>query len=109
MVFQVYVDDKKVFDSGIVHETASPRTIAVPVVDAQEMRLVVTDAGDGITCDYADWADARLTRIPSARPSAAQVVNVAPFGRIMRRDLAKQTGTTASRVGEFRERHRTRS
>ena len=101
VVFQVYVDDKKVFDSGIVHETAAPRTIAVPVVDAQEMRLVVTDAGDGITCDCADWADARLTRNPVARPSAAQVVNVAPFGRIMSWDPAKQTGTTASRVGEF--------
>jgi hypothetical protein len=24
----------------------------------KELRLVVTDAGDGIACDHADWVDA---------------------------------------------------
>ncbi|MGC8639257.1 MAG: NPCBM/NEW2 domain-containing protein [Isosphaeraceae bacterium] len=101
VVFQVYVDDKKVFDSGVVHETDPAHAVAVPVEDAQELRLVVTDAGDGITCDCADWADARLTRNPAAKPSNALAVDVAHFGRIMSWDPAKKTGTTASRVGEF--------
>ena len=101
VVFQVYVDDRKAFDSGFVHELDGPRTLSVPIEGAQELRLVVTDAGDGITCDCADWADARLTRNPGARRSAALSVDVAPFGRIMSWDPAKMTGTAASRVGEF--------
>ena len=101
VVFQVYVDDRKAFDSGVVHETDEPRSIDIPVVDAQELRLVVNDAGDGITCDCADWADARLTRNRAAKSSAAISVDVAPFGRRMSWDPARKTGTTASRVGEF--------
>ena len=39
-----------------------PRSIRVPVEDAQELRLVVDEAVDGASNDIADWADARLVR-----------------------------------------------
>ncbi|WNG33858.1 hypothetical protein F0U61_09610 [Archangium violaceum] len=32
----------------------------VSVKDKQQLRLLVGNAGDGGTCDHADWADARL-------------------------------------------------
>ena len=41
----------------------------VSVAGADELRLVANDAGDGITSDCADWADARLTRDPAATKS----------------------------------------
>ena len=62
---------------------------------------MVTDAGDGITCDCADWAEARLIRDPGAKPVPATAVDVAPFGRVMSWDPKRMTGTAASRIEEF--------
>lgn len=103
VVFQVYVDGRKVFDSGVVRETDPPRTISVPTRKAQELRLVVTDAGDGITSDCADWALARLTIDPDAEAAdrARPEVNIVPFGRLMAWDPARREGTSALRIGEF--------
>ncbi len=67
VVFQIFVDGKKVFDSGVMRENDPPRPVTVSVEGADELRLVVNDAGDGITADCADWADARLTRDPAAK------------------------------------------
>jgi len=69
VVFQVYVDGKKRFDSGVMRETDPPKPVRVRVEGANELRLVVTDAGDGITCDCANWANARLVR--STKPRQA--------------------------------------
>lgn len=79
VVFQVYVDDKKVLDSGTIHESDPPRPISVSVRAVQALRLVVTDAGDGITCDCADWADARLIGDPRTKPAPAPTVDIAPL------------------------------
>jgi alpha-galactosidase len=38
--------------------------VSVPLDGVDELTLVVTDAGDGINCDHADWADARLIGNP---------------------------------------------
>ena len=32
----------------------------VDLTGAQQLRLITTDGGDGIACDHAEWADARL-------------------------------------------------
>ncbi len=53
VVFQVFVDDEKRFDSGVVTQANPPQLVTIPVEGAEELRLVVTDAGDGITCDCA--------------------------------------------------------
>ena len=60
VVFQVFVDGTKRFDSGVmkIGETAQP--VQVALAGAQELKLVVTDAGDGISCDHANWAEAAL-------------------------------------------------
>ena len=60
VIFRVLVDDKKVFDSGVMREGDAPRPIKISVAGADELTLVADDAGDGITCDCANWADARL-------------------------------------------------
>ena len=102
VIFRVYVDDRKVFDSGIVRENDPPRPVTVSVEGAEELRLVADDAGDGITCDCANWADARLVRNPTAveRPLVT-TVDIAPFGQVATWDPAIKKGTTASRVDEF--------
>ena len=50
----------KVFDSGTVRGGQAARSISVSVAGAQQLRLVVTSAGDGDAYDHADWANARL-------------------------------------------------
>jgi hypothetical protein len=61
VVFQIYVDGDKQFDSGTMTGTSATQSVEVDVTGASELRLVVTDAGDGIGYDHADWANARLT------------------------------------------------
>ncbi|UCH35269.1 MAG: NPCBM/NEW2 domain-containing protein, partial [Armatimonadota bacterium] len=103
VVFQVYVDGEKRFDSGIMRERDAARSICVAVGGAQELALVVTDAGDGITCDVANWGNACV--IPAAeaeRRSAPEPVDIAPFGRIMTWDPKRTDGCRSSRVEEFR-------
>jgi len=101
VVFQIYVDDKKVFDSGVVHENDAPRPVTVSVEGANELRLVVNDAGDGINYDAADWANARLTRDPAAEDRPATAIDIAPFGLVASWDPKVTTGTKAGRVQEF--------
>ena len=60
VVFQVIGDDKVLFDSGVMRIGNPAKQLSVPLVGVAELKLVVTDAGDGITCDHADWAEAVL-------------------------------------------------
>jgi hypothetical protein len=102
VIFQIYADDKKVFDSGVVRENDPPRPVSVSVEGANELRLVASDAGDGITSDCADWADARLTRNPAAgKRTPRRIVDIAPFGQVATWDPQVMTGTKAGRVQEM--------
>ena len=61
VIFQVWADRVKIWDSGIVTGWMSPRDFRLDIAGRQELRLIVTDAGDGRTNDHADWADAKIT------------------------------------------------
>jgi hypothetical protein len=60
VVFQVFADDVKIFDSGIMTTSSATQSINVSVAGVQQLRLHVGNAGDGIDFDHADWAGARL-------------------------------------------------
>jgi len=62
VVFQVYGDDRKLFDSGTLHGVSEVHRLDLPVEGVQKLRLVVTDAGDGYIHDMANWANPRLLR-----------------------------------------------
>jgi YVTN family beta-propeller protein len=61
VVFQVFLDGVKVFDSGVMTGSSATKTVRVDTTGKQELRLVVTDAGNGNGSDHADWAGARLS------------------------------------------------
>jgi hypothetical protein len=61
-IFDVYVDGVKATTSGLVRGSDATKTVTVDVTGKDELRLAVTDGGDGTACDHADWADARLLR-----------------------------------------------
>ena len=70
VVFQVFLDGVKAFDSGIVRGADLRQPVNVSVAGRQQMRLVVTDAGDGNNSDHADWAGARVTGCGTVQPPA---------------------------------------
>lgn len=61
VIFQVWGDGTKLFESPLLRGTSAVQGINVNVTGKQELRLVVTDGGDGWSQDHADWADAKLT------------------------------------------------
>ncbi|WP_019586564.1 NPCBM/NEW2 domain-containing protein [Deinococcus apachensis] len=59
-IFQVYADGEKLYDSGVVRGADPARALSVDVGGRNELQLVVTDAGDGINYDHADWGGPTL-------------------------------------------------
>ncbi|MBI4584362.1 MAG: NPCBM/NEW2 domain-containing protein [Planctomycetes bacterium] len=102
-VFRVLVDGEPRFESGVLRQADGARAVKVSVEGAQELLLVARDAGDGITCDMADWAEARLVPSLAARGEAArEAVDAARFARVVTWDPDRADGSRASRIEEFR-------
>jgi alpha-galactosidase len=60
VVFQVFGDGKKLYDSGVVDRKAT-HDLSVNVGGAKVVSLVVGDAGDGGYNDRADWGGLRIS------------------------------------------------
>ncbi len=58
--FIVYLDGTEVYNSGVLTVDDAPEFVEVDVTNAYELKLVVTDGGNGIGSDHGNWADARL-------------------------------------------------
>jgi lysophospholipase L1-like esterase len=72
VIFRVFVDYLKVFDSGPMLGRTATKSVIVDVTGAHNLRLLVVDRGDGNANDHADWADARVVRpdTPGAGPAS---------------------------------------
>jgi hypothetical protein len=81
VVFQVYGDGNLLFTSntrtGNDASTGQPLRADVNVTGINELRLVVTDAGNGNASDHANWANARL--VPAATGNRVYI-NFQPSG-----------------------------
>ncbi|WP_422448717.1 NPCBM/NEW2 domain-containing protein [Thermoanaerobacterium sp. DL9XJH110] len=64
VVFQVWADGQKIWDSGLMTGDMAARTVDVDITGVNVLKLVVTDGGDDKNYDHADWADARVTCAP---------------------------------------------
>ena len=62
VVFEIWGDGKKLWNSALVSGFDPVRDVTVDVTGVTRLRLVVTDAGDGNRFDAADWAEAVLER-----------------------------------------------
>jgi hypothetical protein len=60
IVFIVMLDGEKKFESGVMRVGESPKNVSIDLNGAETLELVVTDAGDGMECDHADWADVKF-------------------------------------------------
>ncbi|MEU5531819.1 NPCBM/NEW2 domain-containing protein [Streptomyces sp. NPDC020362] len=61
VAFEIWADGTKVASTGVLTNAQPAQPLTADVTGAQVVRLVVTDGGDGIDSDHADWADARLS------------------------------------------------
>lgn len=60
VAFEIWADGTKAAATGVLTNAMPARPLTADVSGAQVVRLVVTDGGDGIDSDHADWADARI-------------------------------------------------
>ncbi|MDA5283727.1 NPCBM/NEW2 domain-containing protein [Streptomyces sp. Isolate_45] len=60
VVFQIWKDGSKAADSGPLTYRDQARRLTADLTGALELRLVVTDGGDGTAWDHADWAAPQL-------------------------------------------------
>jgi alpha-galactosidase len=89
VVFSVAVSGKELFRSGVMRGKEPGVPVEIDLGGAQELILQIDDAGDGISCDQADWAEARvvlengaevwLADLPMAGGPAHAQPGVVPF------------------------------
>ena len=71
VVFQVFANGRKVYDSGVMTGSTATKSIDVAVGNKNDLRFVVTNGGDNFYYDHADWADARLDCSAPQAPAGA--------------------------------------
>ncbi len=69
VVFQVYGDGRKLYDSGLVRPGQPAREVDVDLKGVQDLLLLVGDNHDGVNSDHADWAEARFL-VTGTKPTA---------------------------------------
>ena len=88
--------------SGQAQAGEPTQAVRVSVARGIELRLVATDAGDGIGCDGANWAEARLVPDPQANNHVIHPpVDIARFARVVTSDPNRIKGTVAKRDEEM--------
>ncbi len=92
VVFQVFLDGAKAYDSGKMTGATATKSLAINVAGKSTLRLVVTTGGDNFNFDHSDWAGARLLPANSALPSGWTSANVGSVG---------QTGSAGYVGGSF--------
>ncbi|SFS63651.1 NPCBM/NEW2 domain-containing protein [Paenibacillus sp. BC26] len=58
--FEVWLDGVLAFDSGVMNAEAATQNIDLNIDGVNELKLVVTNGGNGFDWDHADWGDARI-------------------------------------------------
>jgi hypothetical protein len=57
VIFQVWGDGKKLYDSGTLLGTSALKSVNVNVTGVMELKLVVTSPTANVSSDHADWAN----------------------------------------------------
>ncbi|MFG3690658.1 NPCBM/NEW2 domain-containing protein [Micromonospora sp. NPDC047740] len=68
VTFQVLADGKVVYDSGLMRAQpySPPQRVELDILGIERLVLRVTDAGNTNNSDHADWADAKVIRLPGS-------------------------------------------
>ena len=72
VVFQIFLDGVKAYDSGPMTGSSATKKVNLGIVGKSELRLVVTDAGNGKSYDHADWASPKIF-CKTANPASGSI------------------------------------
>lgn len=61
VAFEIWTDGTRAASTDVLTNAMPAQPLTADVTGAQVVRLVVTDGGDGIDSDHADWAQARVS------------------------------------------------
>jgi alpha-galactosidase len=61
VTFEVWADGGKVAETGVMTNAMPAAPLTADVSGAKLVRLIVTDGGDNVNSDHADWADLKIT------------------------------------------------
>ena len=78
VVFHVIADGKRVFSSGTMKPGQPAKTVDVDLRGVRTLLLSVSDAGDGVSFDHANWAEARFT-VSGMKPLPLTTPHEAPY------------------------------
>jgi hypothetical protein len=69
VIFQVWIDNAKVYDSGVMTGNTATRQVDIDITNVTaRLRLIVLGTGDGHDFDHADWANARFDAVSQPPP-----------------------------------------
>lgn len=74
--FEVYLDNEKVFDSGLMTGDTKQKHVKVPIAGKNTLKLVVKDGGDSIGSDHGSFGDAKLTKVHAASNADLKSLNI---------------------------------
>ncbi len=98
VVFEVRGDGVSLYQSSTLTGASSAENIAVDITGVSNLDLLVTDAGDNVYWDHADWGDARITcGQPPLDTTPPSVTTVTPA------DGASGVPTTTTAIATFSE------
>ena len=85
VVFILSSEHRELWNSGVMHPGDPPKSIDLPLAGVDRIHLESRDAGDGISFDHADWADAAFVMHsghpqPCAAPGDEPVILTPPPG-----------------------------
>lgn len=61
VVFSISSDEKELYRSSVLYGAQPGIPLDIDLAGATTFTLAIDDGGDGISCDQADWAEARVT------------------------------------------------
>ncbi len=95
VVFQVFGNGAKIFDSGFMTNLSDTQNINVPLSNISTLQLVVQNGGDDFGSDHASWADARIVCV-----QAPAVVETTPSNpvTINKVGLSSNTSTPGQNI-----------
>ncbi|GAB6168078.1 hypothetical protein JCM1393_05380 [Clostridium carnis] len=68
VIFKIFADDKEVYNSGLMKWNDEAKFVRIPVKGASKVKLIVNDAGNGISSDHANFGDAKFL-ITNSKPT----------------------------------------
>jgi len=77
MEFKLIADQKEIWSSGIMHKGMPAKAFKVNLKGVKKLLLLVTEAGDGIMYDHANWVNAKFETKGKIIPEPIYPQNIA--------------------------------